>query len=76
MMLSDTFPEHGYDFQPSHSFTLQLVVDDAQPWWDRAVAAGCEIVTPLQVMFWGDNWGQLRDPYNVNWAINAPAKKG
>ena len=75
MMLSDTFPEHGHGFQPSHSFTLQLVVEDAQPWWDRAVAAGCEIVTPLQVMFWGDRWGQLRDPYKVNWAINAPVRK-
>lgn len=74
LMMSDPFPEDGYPFTPSPSVTLQLVVDDAQPWWDRAVAAGCEIVTPLQVMFWGDTYGQLKDPYQMQWAINAATK--
>jgi len=74
LMVSDVFPEHGYGFEPSQSFTCQLVVEDGQTWWDRAVAAGCEVVLPYQVMFWGDSYGQLRDPFKVNWAINSPAK--
>lgn len=75
LMLADAFPEYGYDHQPSHSFTMTLVVDDADPWWDRAVAAGCEVRSELKVEFWGDRYGTLRDPFGVHWAINEPAKK-
>ena len=74
LMMSDTFPEHGYDFQPSHSFTMHLNVEGIEDWWRRAVDAGLEVVLPLQVMFWGDRWGQVRDPFGVAWAMNAPVK--
>jgi uncharacterized glyoxalase superfamily protein PhnB len=30
---------------------------------------------PVELMFWGDRYGQLRDPFGVLWAINSPAKK-
>ena len=75
LMLSDAFPEHGYPHQPSTSFTMTLMVEDAQLWWDRAVAAGCEIRMPLDVQFWGDTYGQLTDPFGVGWAVNQPAAK-
>ena len=29
---------------------------------------------PLQVMFWGDRWGQLRDPFGVLWSMGALAE--
>jgi PhnB protein len=74
LMLADAFPEWGYEHQPSHSFTMMLVVEDADPWWERAVVAGCEIRSELKVEFWGDRFGTLRDPYGVNWGINEPAK--
>jgi hypothetical protein len=47
----------------SKSLTLHLQANDVDAWWDRAVKAGAEIIMPLQVMFWGDKYGQLRDPY-------------
>jgi len=74
MMLMDAMPDHGYPFQPSHSFTLQLVVDDGQAWFDRAVEAGCKVLTPFQPMFWGDKWGAVIDPYEIHWGIDEPAK--
>jgi len=74
LMLSDAYPEHGYPLQAPQAFSLMLPVDDIDAWWDRAVAAGAEVVTPLQVMFWGDRYGQLRDPFGVLWAMNAPVK--
>ena len=74
LMLSDVFPEWGYDHQPSHSFTMMLVVDDADLWWNRAVEAGCEVVSELKVEFWGDRFGLVRDPYGVHWGVNEPAK--
>lgn len=74
LMLSDPFPEQGYPFQPPAGTILQLVVEDGQAWWDRAVAAGCEVTLPFELAPWGDRFGQLRDPFQMTWAINAPAK--
>lgn len=74
LMISDTFPEHGHAWEPSSSFTMQLVVDDIDRWFKRAVDAGCTVGMPVQVMFWGDRYGTLKDPFGVNWAINEPAR--
>ncbi len=75
IMVMDAMPEHGFPFQPSHSFTLQLVVDDGQAWFDRAAKAGLEVATPFQKMFWGDMWGALTDPFGMHWGIDEPAKE-
>ncbi len=74
VMLGDAFPEHGHPLEKPQSFTMQLVVDDLDGWWQRAVDAGAEVVVEPQVMFWGDRWGQLRDPFGVAWAMNAPVE--
>ncbi len=29
---------------------------------------------PYQEMFWGDVYGQLRDPFGVIWAMNQPKR--
>ena len=39
----------------------------------RFVEAG--LTVPIDTMFWGDRWGQLRDPFGVTWAMNAPVKQ-
>ena len=71
LMLSDAWPEHGHPWQPPAGFTLHLQVEDADAWFDRAVAAGCDVVLPLQLMFWGDRYGQLKDPFGVSWSIGS-----
>ena len=73
VMLGDFYPEHGHAKETPAAFTMQLIVDDIHKWFDRAVAAGCEVVTPPQKMFWGDTWGQVRDPFGVTWAFNQGA---
>ncbi|MEO5325798.1 glyoxalase/bleomycin resistance/extradiol dioxygenase family protein [Mesorhizobium sp. CC13] len=76
LMLCDAYPEHGHPHEKAQGYTMQLILgDDIDAWWKRAVEAGCEVVVPLDVMFWGDRWGQLRDPFGVAWAMNAPVKK-
>lgn len=70
LMLCDPYPEHGYPLEKPQAVTLMLQVDDAQAWFDRAVAAGCAAVTPVQRMFWGALYGQVRDPYGFLWAFN------
>ncbi len=74
VMLSDPFPEYGHPLKAPESFNITLMVEDIQTWWDRAVKAGAEVVMPLQDMFWGDRYGQLRDPFGVMWAMNAPIR--
>jgi len=69
LMLADPFPEHGHPHQPAQGYTLHLKVDDVDTWWQRAVAAGAEVVLPLQKMFWGDRYGQVRDPFGVLWSM-------
>jgi uncharacterized glyoxalase superfamily protein PhnB len=74
VMLGDFYEEHGFAKEAPQAFTMQLMVDDIHKWFDRAVAAGCEAVTPPQKMFWGDIWGQVKDPFGVTWAFNQGAE--
>jgi PhnB protein len=72
LMLNDDFPEyHGGSYTPPASFTLHLSVDDADVWFDRAVAAGAIVRMPLDNMFWGDRYGQVDDPFGFTWSIGA-----
>lgn len=74
MMLSDTLPNMNHPAaKGGRGFTMQLVVDEGDFWWSRATEAGCEIVTPFAKHFWGDRYGQLRDPFGIDWAINEPS---
>ncbi|MEN9856782.1 MAG: hypothetical protein RL186_1193 [Pseudomonadota bacterium] len=56
----------------NNGYLMQIVTPDGQAFWDRAIAAGCTIVAPFEVQFWGDTWGQCVDPFGVSWAINQP----
>ena len=73
VMLSDFDPEHGHPEKAPQAFNLGLAVKDVDAWWKRAVDAGCEIAMPLEKQFWGDRYGQVRDPFGVTWALFAPA---
>ena len=70
LMMGDAYPEHGHPLQKAQGFSLMLPVNDIDSWWQRAIEAGCESVMPVQEMFWGDRYGQLRDPFGVLWALN------
>ena len=72
LMLCDPYPEYGHALQNPQAFDLMLQVDDIDAWLARAVAAGAEVVMPVQEMFWGARYGQLRDPFGVRWSMNQP----
>ena len=50
-------------------FYLQLYVREVDQAFSRAVEAGCTPVLEPMDMFWGDRFGQLRDPFGITWAI-------
>ncbi len=69
LFISDFFPDYGFPPVTPQAFNLHLQVEDAKQWFDRAIAAGCTIAQPLEVQFWGDLYGQVKDPYGITWAI-------
>ena len=75
LMLNDDFPEYGGAATPPGSLTLHLQVPDADKAWNRAVDAGATVKMPLDDQFWGDRYGQLRDPFGFTWSIGAPSKR-
>lgn len=75
VMLGDFYPEHGHPVVAPAGFNVTLIVDDTDAWFDRAIAAGCTSAMPVADMFWGDRYGQVKDPFGVIWAINGPVKK-
>ncbi|UAJ11679.1 VOC family protein [Glacieibacterium megasporae] len=78
LMLSDDFPEYkgpgATPEGPPARTVLHLQVDDADAWFDRAVAAGATVRMPLQDMFWGDRYGHVSDPFGHVWSIATPIK--
>lgn len=75
VMLHDDFPEYSGGPAPAPaSVVLHLQVDDVDAWMARAAAAGAEVTMPAEDMFWGDRYGQLRDPFGHAWAVGAPVK--
>jgi uncharacterized glyoxalase superfamily protein PhnB len=72
IMLNDEFPEHGClgpAPETNSPVTIHLYVDDAEGVFRQAVRAGAVTVMPLTDMFWGDRFGQLRDPFGHTWSI-------
>ena len=71
LMFSDHFPEFGSPpiAEGYWPLALNLYVPDADTTWGQAIAAGCEVLYPIADQFWGDRYGQLRDPFGFVWAI-------
>ena len=49
---------------------MSLHIPDVDALWERAVAAGCEVLYPLADQFYGDRAGRLRDPFGHQWMLS------
>jgi PhnB protein len=72
VMLSDPFPQ----FVPrppaelgGTSIGLFMYVEDVDEAIQNAVDAGATVTTPAEDQFWGDRFGQVRDPFGHQWQI-------
>jgi len=43
---------------------------DVDAAWERAVAAGAEVIYPLEDQFYGERGGRLRDPFGQQWMMS------
>ncbi|HEY7302583.1 MAG TPA: VOC family protein [Bryobacteraceae bacterium] len=78
VMLSDEFPEAVTGVRSPKSLggttcSVSLSVDDADTWFERARAAGAEVIRPLNDEFYGRS-GKLRDPFGHVWGVVGPVK--
>jgi uncharacterized glyoxalase superfamily protein PhnB len=71
IMLMDPMPEHGHAAVAPQGFNLHLQVDDADRWFERAVAAGCTVDMPMELQFWGDRYGSVTDRFGVSWGFGS-----
>jgi len=72
VMIADEFPEMDICSPQTvggTSTVLNLLTEDVDTLWKRAVDAGAEVLHPLQDQFWGDRHGQLTDPYGHRWGL-------
>jgi PhnB protein len=44
--------------------------EDVNAAWERAVAAGAEVMHPLADQFYGERGGRLRDPFGQQWMLS------
>jgi PhnB protein len=78
LMLCDDFPEYcgGVARAPKAdtpaAITLHLCVTNCDAAIDRAVTAGATVKMPATDMFWGDRYGQVRDPFGHEWSFAHP----
>ena len=52
--------------------SLHLYFPDADAAFKRALDAGAKVEMPVDDMFWGDRYGQLKDPFGVLWSMSSP----
>ena len=74
IMLSDEFPEMGHATPPPAAVTLHLQVEDADAAWRRALDAGATVTMEISDQFWGDRYGQLKDPFGHRWSLGSRLK--
>ena len=78
--LNDEFPEFssqcGGQYPSASPVTLggrtgsiNIYVESADDWFNRAVSAGATVVMPLMDAFWGDRYGMVADPFGHVWGF-------
>lgn len=73
VMMSDSFPG-GATQSPtalgSTTTTLHIYTKNVDKLWQQAVDAGAKISQPLDNQFWGERYGQLKDPFGHSWSLS------
>lgn len=72
LMLAEEMEEWGNESPASlggTSVRIHLYVEDVDALAERAVAAGAEVVIPVDDQFYGDRSGRLRDPFGHEWIV-------
>ena len=72
LFLVDEFPTMGGKGPATlggASVAMHLYFENVDAAFSQAVAAGAQPKMPPTDMFWGDRYGQLRDPFGHRWSV-------
>jgi PhnB protein len=74
VFLADEFPEMDAKSRSpvtlgGTTMTLNILCDDVDAWFERAVKAGATADMAPADMFWGDRYCKVTDPFGHSWAI-------
>src|SRR5215213_10314119 len=72
IMLADEVPQMGFRSPRAlggAGMSLMLYVPDTDAATEQAIAAGAEVVRPIQNQFYGDRSSTLKDPFGHVWTI-------
>ncbi len=76
--LADESPEH-FNFSPETlgggSVRMVMIVENPDAVFDRAVAAGAKVVSPVSDQPYGWRVGRIIDPFGHHWEIGKPLFK-
>lgn len=77
--LADESPEH-FNFSPESlgggSVRMVMIVEDPDAAFERAVAAGARVVSPVADQPYGWRVGRVVDPFGHHWEIGKPLSEG
>jgi PhnB protein len=66
--------ESGDARSPASSGAVSAIMatywEDVDAAWERALAAGAEVIYPLADQFYGERGGRLRDPFGHQWMLS------
>ncbi len=77
VMMSDVFPGASTKAPKTlgdTTVTLHIYAKDVDKLFRQAVDAGAQITMQLDNQFWGERYGQLRDPFGHQWSISQRVK--
>ena len=72
IMIGEEMPERGVRGPKSiggSGVSLNLYLNDADATFKQAVDAGAKALQPVALMFWGDRYGKVEDPYGHVWGL-------
>src|SRR5262249_50294597 len=72
LMGTDALESMGHKLKIGDNFSLTLspdTMDEAHRFFD-GLSKGGKVISPLKKEFWGDYFGQLVDPFGIQWMIN------
>jgi len=82
LFLADEFPEWANpDASKSPqtlggtAITIHVNSPDVDKTFATAIAVGGVVTMPVADMFWGDRYGQFRDPFGHVWSVSTTFKK-
>jgi PhnB protein len=76
VMITEEARDAGASAEPSQSVggavsaIMATYWEDVNAAWERAVAAGAEVMHPLADQFYGERGGRLRDPFGQQWMLS------